>query len=50
MLNYYNYYNNVFCLGVKPALCAHKGTATYYNMQTHTQYTIYSDVTNYSDD
>lgn len=35
MLNYYNYYNSVFCLGVEPALCAHKGTATYNNMQTH---------------
>lgn len=27
--------DSVFCLGAQPALCAHKGTATYTQTHTH---------------
>jgi len=42
--------DSVFCLGAQPALCVHKGTATYTQTHTVTRGTAYSDMTNYLDD
>jgi hypothetical protein len=42
--------DSVFCLGAQPALCVHKGTATYTQTHTVTRGTAYIDMTNYLDD